>query len=322
MTQKNFLVMLGLVGILSMALFSRLELFVSTMIGLFSFPFLQIGNLLRNLSLSGPWGNGFAWFTYLILSLTPLFILYVLSKKRPLAKEDGILLLLVPVLLLVFYQMINPSQLFSPIPGQPGVELGRALAGGSVYSLLTTYGVLRIVRRFLEADKEQLLLYGKLFLRILSLAFVFLVFGPLFLDFLQSVVQLREGNTGVESGLTLSYFFLFLEYLVQALPYLLCIPILLSAWTFLSQILESSGSRDIVARAQVLSKRCAAVLIVITLSHSGWFLLQYLTASKLHVLRGVIQLPLLAVAFLLALLLLSQFFQENVRLKEDNDLFI
>jgi hypothetical protein len=40
------------------------------------------------------------------------------------------------------------------------------------------------------------------------------------------------------------------------------------------------------------------------------------------VINGTVQIPVLTIAFVLAVLLLSRFIAENKRLKDDNDMFI
>ncbi|MCL2782670.1 MAG: hypothetical protein FWD80_01645, partial [Propionibacteriaceae bacterium] len=72
-------------------------------------PFEQIGDGLRALSLTGPFGNVIATIVYAVISLIPLACVVVMAKRRRFAAEDVLLALVSPLLFWVLYVMINPG---------------------------------------------------------------------------------------------------------------------------------------------------------------------------------------------------------------------
>lgn len=286
-----------------------------------AFPFEQIGLGLRWLSLSGPVGNGAAIALYAAVSLIPLGVLAALWKGKRLHIEDGILAVLSALLFFLLYLMVNPGLLVSRLGLAAGLG-GKAMLGGVFYSVLACYLVLRILRMVRAAHTERLQRYLELLLGLLGALFVYLAFGACFGELLDGIQSLRESNQGNEHLLGASCAFLALRYLVDALPYVLDVLVVFAARALLRELQADRYSGAAVDWADRLSRLCVWSLAAAVLSNMALNLLQLFFAPRLYVISTTVQLPVLSIAFVLAVLLLARFIRENKRLKDDNDLFI
>ena len=289
--------------------------------GALAFPFEQLGAGLRALSLAGAMGNVLSILLYAALCLLPAAGLLVIRRKRPLYREDGLLALLTVLLFVVMYYMVNPSLVPVPHGLIDGMSY-KSLFGGAVYALLFGYGVLRLLGRFVEADRSKLQGYLFPLLEILAVLFIYLAFGACFQDLLTSLDALREGNRGNEGALMVSYGFLFLRWLAAALPYVLDVAVILAALDLLEAMQVDPYSQVVVTTVGKLSRLCVGNLAVTVLVTVALNLLQFLFLGELYTLHVTVYLPVLSVAFVLGVLLLAQFIGESRQLKEDNDLFI
>lgn len=287
-----------------------------------AFPFEQIGLFLRPLSLSGGLGNAAAVVIYFALSLLPVSALLVLRKKRRLYAEDGLLAVLSAVLFAVLYIMINPGIIASLTGGATGQTVGKAILGGTSYSVLSGYFVLRALRLFSSHGTDKLIRFMSVMLRLLNVLFVYLIFGACFDGLWDSIAALRAGNAGNEHLLGASYVFLVLQFFVDSLPYILNISVVFAALRLLSEMQSDRYSAETAAAAERVSKLCAAALTATVLSNIGFNLLQLLCAKSLMVINGSLQIPVFSITFVLAALLLTRFVTENKQLKDDNDMFI
>ena len=287
-----------------------------------AFPFEQIGLGLRVLSLSGKPGNAAAIVLYFAISLLPFAALLVLSKRRKLNAEDGLLGLLGAVMFAVLYLMINPGIIPTVIGGAAVQSIGKAVLGSMVYSVLCGYIILRILRIFSAGGTEKLERYMMVMLGLLNVLFVYLVFGACFGNLLDSIASVKAGNIGNEHLLGVTYSFLVLQYTVNALPYVLNVFVVFAALRLLDEMQADRYSAETVAATERMSRLCAVVLVATVLSNTGFNLLQLLFGKSLMVLSSSVQIPLLSIIFVLAALLLTRFVAENKRLKDDNDMFI
>lgn len=316
MKHKKLSAVLLLEAALCLALCLLRECLEGWFTALMAFPLEQLGLLLRKLSLSGAAGNAAAIALYVLLCLLPVLALLLLHKRRGLLPEDALLGLLCPVLFTALYLMVNPALLGTWL-GAPGERMGKALLGGAVWAMVCAYAVLRLLRAVFRADGPGLRTYAQILLWALALLLVYGVFGAAFGSFLDSVESTRAANTG--GGLGLTYGFLGLQWLVNVLPYVLDVWVLFAA---LDVTAAERYSEEMTEAADRLAKRCGAALTWTVLTNCGFNLLQLLFARKLHVVNGVVLLPVYSVAFTLAALLLARLLKENRELKADNDLFV
>lgn len=289
-----------------------------------AFPFAPIGNGLRTLSLSGSVGNIVAIILYAGISLLPLGMLLFHIRRKDLHREDCLLVVLCPLLFAVLYEMINPGTLpLGPAElGMMGVSARKAMLGCIVYSVLVGYLVLRGLRLFFGAGKNHLQKYLFVLLGLLNAILVYLAFGGCLQKFLQAVESTKAANQGTEQGLTLTYAFLFLQMLVDALPYVLDILIVVVFQHMLQELGKAAYSQDAVEAAEKLAKVCGLSLKITILSTVVFNLLQLLCAKHLRVLNGFVNIPILSIILVLAALLVAKLVIVGKRLKDDNDMFI
>ena len=318
-------ILVGLLSVEALAcvLFCILQ---TSFTGVFStvmaFPFEQIGMGLRSLSLSSGLGNALAIVVYFAASLLPIAAVLFLWKKRKLCAEDGLLGLLSALLFAVLYIMINPGVISAWTGGIAAQSAGKAILGGMVYSVLCGYFVLRVLRLFSNGGTEKLIRYMSVMLRLLTVIFVYLIFGACFNGLLNSTTALQAGNVGNEHLLGASYVFLVLQFVVDALPYAFNVLVVFAALRLLDEMRSDRYSTETVAAAGRISRLCSAALVTMVLANVGFNLLQLIFAKSLMVINGSVQIPIFSITFVLAALLLTRLVTENKQLKDDNDLFV
>ena len=333
--QRSLLIFLGVEALLLLALVllgATDGLWAS---GLLGFPFVQIGYGLRVLSLLGGAGTVLALVVYIVISASPLFWLVWLWKKRELFPEDCLLVVLSILTFFTLYYMVNPGL----IPGiadflwSDGGAFYQSLYSGTIYGLLFCYAILRIVRLLKGAEKAALQKYLAVLLRILAVVFVYLAFGACVQNLLAEMENLRAGNTMIVegwhpilgltySGLGISYGFLVLRCLANMVPYLLDVAVTLAALDLLTAMEADRYSDESIQASEKLSHLCVVSLSVTVVVTALLNLLQLMFLGELHTVHINVYVPVLSVAFVLAVLLLNRLLGENKSLKEENDLFI
>jgi hypothetical protein len=322
MKQKILVVLLSIEA-LACVLFCILQTsFTAAFSAVMAFPFEQIGMGLRSLSLSSGLGNAVAIVVYFAASLLPITAALILRKKRRLCAEDGLLVLLSAVLFAVLYIMINPGVISTWTGGVAAQSIGKAILGGMAYSVLCGYFVLRILRLFFNGATEKLVCYMSVMFHLLTVLFVYLIFGAGFNGLLNSITALQAGNVGNEHLLGASYFFLVLQFVVDTLPYAFNVLVVFAALRLLDEMRADRYSAETVAVARKISRICAASLVAMVLANVGFNLLQLLFAKSLTVINSSVQIPVFSITFVLAALLLTRLVTENKQLKDDNDMFI
>ena len=296
--------------------------FVGVFTTAMAFPFEQIGLALRLLSLSGVMGNALAVVLYTAICLSPLAVLLILQRKRKLYMEDGLLVLLSAVLFAVIYLMINPGFISSLNAGSVGQSIGKAVLGGTFYSVLVGYVILRVLRLFYDGVTNKLASYMSVMLVLLNILFVYLIFGAYFSALLGSISTLRAGNIGNEHLLGTTYVFLALQFIVNSLPYVFSILIIFAALRLLSEMRKDRFSDKTVAAAEWTSRICATALVATILASISFNLLQLLLVKSLFIINTSVQIPVFSIIFVLATLLFTRLITENKMLKDDNDLFV
>lgn len=289
-----------------------------------AFPFEQIGAGLRALSLSGRFGNTAALLIYLALGTLPVGFLFYAARRRRLRVEDGLLVLLSALLFAVLYLMANPGKigvLFS-LPGDIGVDMGKATLGIAAYSVLVGYAILRVLRLSFESDTNRLYRFFRVLLILLNALFVWAIFCVALGDMLDTFATLRAANAGTEAGLGMTYAFNVLKFLTDAAPYALDIATVFISMKLLYEMTADRYSEAAVAAAQKLSLWCAKALVAIVLTNIGFTVLQLAFAGVLRNIDSTLNLPVISILFVLAALLFARIAAENRSLKQDSDLII
>ncbi|MBE5949637.1 MAG: hypothetical protein E7261_11525 [Lachnospiraceae bacterium] len=295
----------------------------------FTFPFEQIGEGLRRLSLSGAAGNIVAIVLYVIISLVPCGLFLWLKKKGKTCKADLMLLLISADLFFMIYYMINPG-LFAP-NGIPG---GKEILGCTFYSLGIGYLVLRILAKSAKADTKALQKGLRILLYVVMLFLACVVMVELAFNLPANIRALKGANTAVSGehlwgdfgngdvDLTLTYVFLVLQSIVNALPCVLDILVLLVVGKALKEFLEDAYSDEAVAAVRKIAATCSKVLAAIVIAGMSFNILQILFRNSLYNINIATSIPLSSVLFVIAALVIARYVSENQQLKRDNDLFI
>lgn len=339
MGQKKFLVFLIIEAILCVALQLVLQPGPGGSGSLLTFPFEQIGDGLRALSLSGVAGNVSAVVLYILFSGSPLLALLMILRKRKLRWEDGLLAGLSVLMFFSMYLMVNPGMISDVLGGYVGASGGgRMLLSVVCYSVLAGYLVLRVLRQVYTADAGRLQRYFRAGLYLLGAIFVGTAFGIGFGELQSSFRTLVESNTvdgagsawggafagsGLEGySLGLSKVFLVIRYAVDILPYILDTVIVLTGLKLLDALSEDRYGEKAVALAQKISGQCGRMLAIAVVTNIGFNLVQLFFLGKLLVVDGAVQLPVLSIIFVMIVLFVTRLLTENKELKEDNDLFV
>jgi len=287
-----------------------------------AFPFEQIGQGLRYLSLSNDLGNVIAIIIYLVLSLLPIAVLFLLRKKRVFVIEDGLLITLSIVLFVVLYIMTNPGSISTLPNSTVGQSIKKTALGCTIYSVLCGYIILRLLRLFSIGGADQLIRYMKVVLICLNLFFVYMVFGVCFGFLLESIASLKANNTGNELLQGTSYVFLVFQFVVDSLPLILNILVVFAALELLEVMQIDHFSDKAISVAKRLSRLCSVALVTTILVGIGFNFLQLMFAKSILTWNASVQIPLLSIIFMLAALLLTQLISESKSLKDDNNMFV
>jgi hypothetical protein len=138
---------------------------------------------------------------------------------------------------------------------------------------------------------------------------------------LDDFASLRAGKRRDEAH-SARVLFVGLKFLVDALPWALDTVTAFAAMALLSAMRADRYSEQTVLAAEKLSRWCAAALAAVLLSDIGFNVLQLVFAGALRTIDSSLSIPVISVAFVLAVLLFARVVAENRRLKGDNDLFI
>lgn len=289
-----------------------------------AFPFEQTGRLLRQLSLSGAAGNVLAIIIYALLSLSPCIVGIWLKKKGTFCKVDYLLFVLSAFLFGVLYYMINPGLFMVPVAGS-----GKLLLGGSFYSFLLGYLLLRILKKTAEADMSGL----QRGLRVMMYAAFVLFAGMTAVELFYSLpaairtAGMENGASltgGIEEGtsLALTCFFLAFQSAVNVLPYVLNLYLLSLAIRAVNELLREPYSDKAVAAVKQVGVRSRQALALVVILGMTFHAAQLLCRNKLSRITVTASFPLISILFILAILMVAKYAEENQKLKRDNQLFI
>ena len=119
-----------------------------------------------------------------------------------------------------------------------------------------------------------------------------------------------------------TYFFLAMQSAVTALPYVLDGILAVKCVETLAAMGAERYGEEAAAKAEALSAFAALSLKITVVVSLVFNLLQLMFIRRLLVVDVSVNLPIVSLAFMLALALLSRLVRENKALKDDNDLFI
>ena len=124
-----------------------------------NFPFRRLGELLRNMSLSGTFGNLCAWALLVLLSLIPVAVLVVLRLRKKSLRVDWCLIPISVAAAVTIYLSVNPMLIGDwSMRGAPiDADLGVSVITCAFYSLVLCYLVLRFCLKLLRGSREETL---------------------------------------------------------------------------------------------------------------------------------------------------------------------
>lgn len=288
-----------------------------------TFPWEQLGRMLRRLSLSGTTGDVAAWILFLLIGALPLAGLLLFRCRRHACKADILLLPLSAALYVGLWFFVNPSYMdryLSPVPMNGAAKYALAAV---IDSLLLTWLLLRYLFYCRTMPHGRLLSSLRILLDIyvaLSAVTVFVQGGA---QFIEECNALTQGNTGADSSLvTISALFLALQAILGLLPTAAKLALLLLASDFLRNYGSEAYSEKTYARMERLTLASNRFLILILLSNVSFNVLQLLFSRFLLSSFHRVLFPLTDLLVVLGIRLLGSLYLEGKRLKEDNDLFI
>lgn len=288
-----------------------------------AFPWKQLGDGLRILSLSGTVGDVAAWLLYLIVGSIPLVGWLVLYRRRGWHRIDILLPIMALSLFGGMWLLINPDYLQAYVlPEVLGKDMACAVVAVLLDSLLITWAVLSLVGYVETMNRSGTFQW----LRWLLLFYMVVVSVSLIWQGGSELVTaqraLRESNTMLTGALMPSLCFLTLQYLVEYLPAILHLVMLIPVFCLLGSAGNGLFSEEVGIQVQKIYQWSKRFLAVILFSQMIINLLQLLFARKLLDTHFHVTLPLDEIVKVLALLLLSRFYIESRRIKEENQMFI
>lgn len=308
MKRKAFFLLLIVETLLLGALVLLSGLVPTVFSSLLAFPFEQLGAVLRLLSLRGGVYNGFAMALWMASVLLPLLPVLAHLGERARLWEHLTLALTAAVLGDALFRFANPAAWGVPEPAMHAVM--NAILGGTVWSLLICWAVLRLLRHLRSGGEVygclRALLYGLCALFVGTMA-------------VSGAGELARVLTGEPRSLDIA--FAVLSCAAAALPYGMDTAVTLSGVSLLERLLAGERA-EATACAEALSRRCCLALGAVTAATAGMNVLQVVFAAKLPRVNVEVQLPLISLAFVLGALVLARLIAENGRLSDENDSFI
>lgn len=279
---------------------------------------------LRELSLSGPWGNTGAWTITLAVTLLPLLLLVLPKGRGPLVWEDWLLLPACAVGFCMVFFSVNPTLLSMQLPEiWPFVSL-------CVYlSMLAAWLVLRVLRRLEGEETDRLA--GVL--RILLWACALLAaFGTAYSQIggfaSQALLNDPSGhgllfvpsssNDTIASGRILQ----FILTLLPLVANLFTAFVLAQAASLTAVLKAGLFSQEAVERCTLTARWCRQLVVWSTLLTVLQNLLQLLFLPYLLQSHFQVYIPLSSLVLAAALYLLCRCLQQGKELQEDNQSII
>lgn len=287
---------------------------------LLSLPLQPVAQLLRHLSLSGVVGNGIAILLFVFLSLSPLFALAMMTKKRPIQWEDSLLFLLSALLFFAQLGTVNPKINIPVSKAIPNAIPTLYMIG--TYAVIGGYISLRFIRKLLQSNNETLYRYLTFFLSAISV----LLLANLIFEYISPLLtNYKDTNLPWTIAIpenTDSLLFLVLQYTIAILPSLVSIVLIYFSMDLIQEMQQQRYSEQVVARSKKLTQLSIYGLILLILSNIGYNMLQLLNMNTLSKIQMSAFFPILSILLVLSILIFTKYVEEGTRIKKDNDLFV
>ena len=246
------------------------------------------------------------------------FALWLIRRK------DGLLgncLLIVASLLMlrVMWLMVNPGQMIPVLCN----ETGMAIHAGAVYSVLITWGLLKLLRSADHTVQERIYDALRIFLIICAVQFAMEGIGFGFGAYREKMNSITGGNTALrDSQLMPTILFLTLEYCLCMLEHLMIAWILMLGVKLIERLEEDPYSADCQKMAQVIFSWCRKAIPIVAVSNMILNVGQVLLAPILVNVSMELRIPVLSLAVTFGIMALTRLLAQGKAIKDDNDLFI
>lgn len=274
---------------------------------------LALGEGLRELSLSGFWGNLAAWGIVLLVSALPVAALILLDGKRR-AADEWLLGLMSPVLLASFWLLVNPTHM-----GWMVREIFPVAAGWTLLSMALAFVALRLLRALEEASRKKL---ARAFALLLYACAALTAFAAALGQVLEGKEQWAEVVAGNTNPGSLTPLMILLLCLLSAAPGIL------SALTMLwgADLALALGREDFDEAGVALCERTALACrmvaqATVVLAVSG-NLIQLALLEQLRATHFSLTMPLVSLLLSVGLMLLCRLLQRGQELQKDSDSII
>lgn len=280
-----------------------------------AWPFVKAGQILRKLSLSGSVGNLCAIGLYVMLCVAPLFLI---------RRGDGIrtnILLVVgsAVMFWVMWLMVNPGQM----PAHMRSDMGMAIYAGTIYSVMITWGVLKLMSRTDLTVQKNIYEALRIFLLICAGQFLFVGLGLGLGQFRAQLAATEAGNTALtDMQLMPSIIFITMDFCYSLLENLAVAWILVLGTRLLDALEEDPYSQRCHDISLEIFRWCKKMIPLVAGVNLTLNLGQVLLARWLVNVNLELRLPTLSLAVAFGMMALTRLLEEGKNLKEDNDLFI
>ncbi len=276
---------------------------------LLAFPFGQLANGLRALSLSGDVGNITAIIIYIIISAIPM-VIFVFRYRRGFIAVDLLLPVISATTAIGLYIMINPFLLWGGEMGESGIQ--NAMFGGVIYSCIIAYVVLIGIKAAGAADVKSLAKGVCALLCLVAVSFV-VAFAVKF----DEVLSLIEGSGEINATAII-----ILGCIVETLPYLLSLAVIANAIKLLLLLAENQHSDEGVTAASKLAKLCGKVLTITVITTAIFNVLQLVFVFVINHVDILVQIPISSMLITVTTLLFCKYIEKNKKLKDENEAFI
>ncbi len=301
------------------------------MIDLFSFPFQQIGTILRNLSLSGNTGNFFSILLFLIFCSSPLIYYLVRKAKGHLIKADCLLYWISFSFLAGMYLYINPGYLCQ-ITGQDTLSASYLFTvGATIWSIIICYILFRILHRIENRETSDLLFTIRHIITALILFTIIIeIGGQNILSIIADIQTTSAGNTNMfptedifsDSALVTTYGWIFLKHILSCIPSILLLRVLFKSRNIVRTLQTDAYDETAIQQLNKIGISCRTIVIVIAVLAVLQNIIQLIFAQYILTADYIVPIPIYTLLFVFIILLLSKKFSEHRDEKLDNDLFI
>lgn len=287
-----------------------------------SFPFVQIAYILRALSLNGGVVNMLAIALYVLICLVPVIMLLLKFRKETFKTEDSLLVLLSFMLFVAIYYLINPGLM-------PGTFALRGLTNSGIFNLcsmlyitIISYLVLWLIRKFDNTDTDVLLKYLGVLVFIIIGLYLLNLFAFTPINIIADIRSLREVNTMSGINFTLTDIFIVFNNIVKIIPDIYLVLILIVGTNLIDILKTDKFSDEASTIIKQIEGYCRKGLLYSTIATFAVNLIQILLSRSLLSTDINVDIPLFSLILLLLIMLVSRYFAESRRMKEEMDLFI